>query len=443
MRDILVLAVFSPWALMSLKRPWLGVMLWTWISLMNPHRLSWGIAYEAPLAAIAAGVTLLGLMATKERESPFKGTPVTFFFLFTAWMTLSWLVGMDIEGDYLQWNKVMKIFLMVFVTLALLRNSLQIMAFVWVSVGSLAALGAKGGIFTILNGGNYRVFGPPGTFIADNNEFALALVMIIPLLYFLQLQVERRWMKHALSCAMLLCAASAIGSYSRGALLAISAMGFMFWWRSRNKLMLAVLIGVVALAILPMMPQEWWGRMDTISTYEEDASAMNRLYAWGVGWEVAKHHFFGSGMFYQRPLLFMLYGGSDMTLAAHSIYFQILGNHGFIGLFLYLSIWFGAYRQAAWLRKNARSIPQARWAADLGNMLQAGLIGFAVGGAFLSLAYFDMPYNMMAMAVLTKRWVETKGWEKDPDVPLLRYALRGVPKSAPGSAQIRNGRAFR
>jgi probable O-glycosylation ligase (exosortase A-associated) len=433
MRDYLILVVFVPWALMSLRRPWLGVLLWTWISLMNPHRFGWGITYSAPLAAIAAAVTLTGLVMTTERDSPFKGSPVVMLFLFSIWMTLSWLMGVDMAEDYFLWNRVTKIFFMVFITLVLLRNKLHIVAFVMVSVGSLAVLGVKGGLFTILHGGNYRVWGPPESFIEDNNEFALALVTIIPLLYFLQLHANQRWMKHAFSCAMLLCAVSAIGSYSRGALLAISATGFMFWWRSRGKLMMAILIGVVAFAILPMMPQEWWSRMDTIATYDEDASAMNRLYSWGVAWEVAKHHVLGAGMRFQHALIFALYGaGPDTTIAAHSIYFQILGNHGFIGLLLYLSIWFGAYRQAGWLRKNARSIPQARWASDLGSMLQAGLIGFAVGGAFLSLAYFDLPYNMMVMAVLTKRWVETRGWERDPDVSLLRYVLRGAPKPALG-----------
>ncbi|MDR2787562.1 MAG: putative O-glycosylation ligase, exosortase A system-associated [Candidatus Accumulibacter sp.] len=434
MRDTLVLAIFVPWALMSLRRPWLGVLLWTWISLMNPHRLGWGFAYSAPLAAVAAGVTLIGMAATKERDSPFKGAPVTFFFLFAGWMTLSWLMGVDVEGDYDQWNKVMKIFFMLFVTLALLRDKPHILAFVWVTVGSLAALGVKGGVFTVLNGGNYRVWGPPGSFIEDNNEFALALVMTIPLLHFLQLQVQRRWLRHALSCAMLLCAASALGSHSRGGMLAISAMGMLFWWRSRRKLAMAALICVVLLAILPMMPDAWWNRMGTIATYEEDGSAMGRLYAWRVAWNVATHRFFGGGMSYQSPLLFLLYGEGDAEIirAAHSIYFQILGNHGFVGLFLFLLMWFSTYRQAGWLRKTALSTPQARWASDLGNMIQVSLAGYAVGGAFLSLAYFDLPYDMMAMAVLARRWIETRGWERDPAASPLAYALRGRPKSAPG-----------
>lgn len=76
MRDLLILALVVGGALMALARPWVGVMLWNWISLMNPHRLAWGFAYSMPVALIAGVATLLGLLFTKDKQSPFKGAPV-------------------------------------------------------------------------------------------------------------------------------------------------------------------------------------------------------------------------------------------------------------------------------------------------------------------------------------------------------------------------------
>ena len=119
---------------------------------MNPHRFAWGIAYSAPLAAIAAGCTLVGLLLTRERQSPFQGPPVTIFVTLALWITVSWLLGVDVDGDYPQWTKVMKIYFMTLVALCLLRTKQQIVAFAWVTTGSLALLGAKGGLFTILTG---------------------------------------------------------------------------------------------------------------------------------------------------------------------------------------------------------------------------------------------------------------------------------------------------
>ena len=46
-------------------------------------------------------------------------------------------------------------------------------------------------------------------------------------------------------------------------------------------------------------------------------------------------------------------------------------------------------------------------------MIQASIGGYAVGGAFLSLAYFDLPYNLLLLVVITRRWVEEKAWERD------------------------------
>lgn len=166
-----------------------------------------------------------------------------------------------------------------------------------------------------------------------------------------------------------------------------------------------------------MMPETLVARMETISEYQSDRSAQGRLYAWGVAWKVALHHFSGGGMSYQHPVVFALYGnGADTVIAAHSIYFQILGNHGFVGFAIFVALWFSTYRQAGWLRKIASLNPQAKWAADLGGMVQVALVGYAVGGAFLSIAYFDLPfYNLMVMVVLSRIWVQRRGWENDPE----------------------------
>ncbi len=397
-------------------------MNWTWLSIMNPHRYTWGFAYTAPVAAIAAASTLVGLLLTKDKRSPFQGAPVWWLFVFAIWVTVSWLLGYDPEGDYEQWDKVMKIYLMTFVALSLLKTKHHIMAFAWVTIGSLAFLAAKGGVFTILTGGSYRVWGPAGSFIADNNHFALAVIVIIPMLHFLQLQFAAGWKRHAMSVVMVLCIAAALGSHSRGALLALIAMGMVFWWRSSKKGPIAVAVLVTLFAFLPMMPEEWWERMGTIATYEEDESAMGRINGWLVAIQVAMHNFFGGGMSYQHQLFFTMYGVHNTNvIAAHSIYFQILGNHGFVGLFLYLMIWISTFRLAGRLRKQAAANDELHWVAQLGAMVQVSLVSFAVGGAFLSMPYFDLPYNLMVLLVIAAKWVEDKRWEVEQKISFLEY----------------------
>lgn len=415
MRDILVIAIVMAGALAALRRPWIGIMLWTWLSIMNPHRYTYGVAYSAPLAAVAVASVVLGLLMTKDRESPFKGSPVTWMLLFMVWMTISWLAGLDVAGDYEQWKKVMKIDVMIVVALMLLHSKRHILALIWVSAGSLALLGLKGGIFTLISGGEFRVWGPPGSFIEDNNEFALAMVMTIPLLRILQLQVKNRLVSWGLSAAMLLSAASALGSQSRGALLALSAMALTLWWRGKDKLRVGIFLVVTAVPLIAFMPAEWSTRMSSIQSYEEDRSALGRISAWWSAWNSAWHYPFGVGFNSARPELFAKFSPyPDFVHAAHSIYFQVLGNHGFAGLILFLGIWFSIWRSAGWLRNQKDLLPEVKWTADLGTMCQVSLVGYAVGGAFLSLSYFDLPYNIMVMVVLTRVWVEKKGWLTEP-----------------------------
>jgi probable O-glycosylation ligase (exosortase A-associated) len=351
-----------------------------------------------------------------------------------VWVTLSWLMGLDPDGDQEQWSKVMKIDLMILIGMALLHSRLHVMVLCWVAAGSLAILGAKGGVFTIATGGSYRVWGPPGSFIADNNEFALSMVMTIPLLRFLQLQLLPGWRRHVMTVVMLLCAASALGSQSRGALLAISAMVLVLWWRGRSRLLGGVLIAVAGATLVMFMPDTWEERMSTIKTYEEDRSALGRISAWWTAWGVAKNYFFGIGFDAARPFLVAQYSPfPDYVHAAHSIYFQVMGNHGFIGLFIFLAIFGTTYWWAGRLRKEGLVDERAKWTVDLGAMAQVSLIGYAVGGAFLSLAYFDFPYIVMMMVVLARVWVRKRSWETEPAVT-SKWALQlglGPQRSVP------------
>lgn len=414
MRDILIISLVMFGCLAALRAPWIGILTWTWLSLMNPHRFTYGMAYDAPLAAAAAAATMLGLLITRDKVSPFKGSPVVFFLLFCFVMTMSWLAGINTDGDYPQWSKVMKVNLMIFVALALINSKKNIIGLMWVVVGSLAVLGAKGGIFTLMSGGSYRVWGPPGSFIEDNNEFALALVMTVPLLRFLQLQSGHVWVRRALLAGMVLCAISALGSHSRGALLAISAMAVFLWLKGKNKAMTGVLLVVAAILLVSFMPAEWTSRMNTIDDYKQDESAMGRINAWWCAWNIAWHYPLGVGFNPARSDIFAVFApvGNDVH-AAHSIYFQVLGNHGFPGLITFLAMWIATWRNAAWLMREGRKRIETAWCADLGAMAQVSLIAYAVGGAFLSLAYFDLPYNLMLMIVCARVWVTKGGWSKD------------------------------
>jgi probable O-glycosylation ligase (exosortase A-associated) len=315
------------------------------------------------------------------------------------------------DDSYRMWNRVIKIDLMVLVAMIVLYSRKHIISLAWVLAGSLGFYGVKGGLFTLATGGSYRVWGPEGSYIAGNNEVALALVMIIPLMRFLHITSESLWIKRGLMASMLLCAAAALGSQSRGALLAIAAMGTVFWWRSDKKLIVAILLAVFGVALLSFMPESWWDRMSTIRTYDQDTSAGGRINAWWMAWNLAKDNFFGGGFSVAWPELFARYAPDPTDVhAAHSIYFMVLGELGFVGLILFMTLWIYVWRSAGRLRIQGKRLPQTMWLSHLGAMCQVSLAGYAVGGAFLSLSYYDLPYNILILVVLGCRWMDGKEW---------------------------------
>jgi putative inorganic carbon (HCO3(-)) transporter len=404
MRDILVALIVFGSLPYIMRKPYCGVLMWVWISVMNPHMLGWGFAGSFPFAAIIGGTTLLSLVFTREpRDLPL--TSVTWALIaFVFWINVTTLFSLHPNLVSTQWIKVMKIMLMVIVPLMLLKTKDHVQLLIWVLVVSLGFYGVKGGIFTISSGGNFRVWGPPTTFIDGNNEIALALIMVIPLMHYLQAISIKKWVRHCFSISMLLCAFAALGSYSRGALLAIAAMGFFLWLKSSKKapLGLLMLLGIPALVVF--MPDKWVDRMDTINTYKDDQSAMGRINAWHMAINLAKDRpLVGGGFEIYDLQTFSRYAPIPNDVhAAHSIYFQALGEHGFVGLGLYLLLGFLTWRTGTWIIRNTKHRDHLKWASSLATMIQASIIGFAVGGAFLSLLYFDVPYYLMVAIVVTR-----------------------------------------
>lgn len=419
MRDMALLFIIAWIVLQALRRPWIGILGWTWLSIMNPHQLTWSMR-TMPFAAAIGAATLIGLFVTKDRRDYSLSRENIVLMLFMAWMTITLPFSILFDPSFALWKRVMKIDLMILVSMVLLHSKRHMMLLTWVLVVSIGFFGVKGGAFTLATGGSYRVWGPENTYIEGNNEIALAIVIVIPLMRFLQLQMQAKWARTTMTVCMVLMAMAALGSHSRGALLAIAAMALVLWWRGKNKMLGAVVMVVLGIALLSVMPAEWWERMNTIKTYQQDDSALGRLNAWGMAWNLAKDRFFGGGFMVWTGTIFAIYGPEpDRVHAAHSIYFMVLGEQGFVGLFLFLTLFTMVFFTAGKLRVQGRARPETQWLSDLGGMLQVSLAGYAVGGAFLSLSYWDLPYNLLILAVIGKRWLDRKEWLREKEEPVI------------------------
>ena len=431
MRDVLLSVIVAVALLAIFKHPVIGAYLWAWLGLMNPHKMTYGFARSLPFAYIAALATMLVLVFTKKRQPLPRNGVALLQIALLLWMTCTSFFALAPQDDVLaRWIFVFKIQFMMFVTWMLVRDAKEIRGLVWVVVLSVAFFGVKGGIFTVMTGGGSRVWGPPGGMLEENNALAVALIMLMPLMYFLRETESRRWVRHALMFMLVTCAFSVLGSQSRGALLALVAMAFFLGLKGkypvRTSLLLLMLLGVS----IAFMPDSWTTRMETIGTYAEDGSAMSRIWTWTTLWNVAVDRpFTGAGFGADHPIIFDRYAPTDGPYAifvgrvyvAHSIYLQMLGEHGFIGLGLFLTllatVWFTAGRVA---RRTTGDAEFGAWMPSLMRMAQVSLIGYLTGGAFLSLAYLDLPYYIFSFVVLSEVLSRKKATSGQGTGPALR-----------------------
>ena len=296
---------------------------------------------------------------------------------------------------------------------------------------SVGFYGVKGGAFTIMGGGADLVWGPPETFIEDNNALALAVIMTIPLLAYFYIMSTKRWMRAALAVSIALCAICVIGSYSRGGLVAIVAMSGFLWLKSKSKVLLGAVVVIFAIGFYSFMPPAWEERMNSISTYEEDESAQGRLRTWTMLTNLALDRPIVGGGFepYSVDVFRRYLPDYNNTHSAHSIYFQVLGEHGFVGLALFVTFWLLTWRLSRRIIKHTKNDPEAKWAHWLAKMVQVSLIGYFVGGTFLNLAYWDMPYFLMIALAVT--WHVVRSRSPDPSAPKADSSRARFPSRSP------------
>jgi hypothetical protein len=244
-RDLLVASIIFGSLPIIFFRPYVGIIVWTWISLMSPHRLTWGFAHDFPFANRRSDHHSRNRpIDTTKESSDHAGNRAAGGFRIVDAAHNAPRARADRSVD--AWDKVSKIQLVILLTMVLISSRGKLELLIWMIVLSVGFYGVKGGLFTIANGGKSHVLGPPGSFIEDNNHLGLALVMVIPLMRYLQLRHNRRWVRAGLSAAMVLTGIAILGTQSRGAFLGIIAMLVFMALKSRHR------VGLIAASAVPI-----------------------------------------------------------------------------------------------------------------------------------------------------------------------------------------------
>lgn len=385
-----------------LRAPQIGIIAWIWVTLLNPQREVYGFLSGFNFNFYITMLTALGWLVSREKKivpfNPLAGLLI----LFGIWACVTTYFALQPSYSQVILERTLKSIVLTIAIITLANRKARIQSVVWILVIALGYYAVKGGGFVLLTGGSHHVYGPANTMIEDNNALGLALVMLLPLLNYLRVTSTVRLTSTAAMAAMGLTLVAIVGTYSRGALLSLAACGVAYAIKSRSGFIPLLLGGMLAISLPSLVPSGWFDRMSTIQSYNEDASFEGRIAAWKTSMEIVRQRPLTGGGFSSTDLdwvvrSFHVPGSLEAGKAAHSIYFEVLGDTGIIGLMLYLLLVASAWFNASYVLSVTRGQPDLDWANKLARMIQISMVGYMIGGAALSMAYYDGFLVMLAV----------------------------------------------
>src|SRR5215831_11517114 len=296
----MVLAFFVGSLPFCFVRPFYGILLWMILAFLNPQSSFWywWVAYSFPWALAVAIPTMAGCVLFSPGWITRILSREVFVLVFLwIWFTFTTVACQDnplfahhVDYTVQQWGLVSKILLMTAFTMAIVNTFARLRILVITVAGCFAFYVAKSLPFVILTGGVFRLYGPDHSMISDNNDFGLAMVMTLPMYFFLASSEHDRRVKWLFGALCLMTIPAVMFTYSRGAMVGLAVLLLMMLFRVRQRAAVMSAVAVAALAIIMLAPPAWKDRMDPSKDNPIDGTGFTRLNAWAVSWNLASEY---------------------------------------------------------------------------------------------------------------------------------------------------------
>ena len=412
-------------------------MTFGWIAFLKPHSLIWSFAAQIPFNLVIAVTTTIGWALSRDEKKnidvDLTAVLILVLVLVAALSTAFSLTPDVSQGEFI---KLMKTMAFLVLLRLMITSRVRLHSYIWLMAFAMGFFGLNGGALFIVSGGNHHLAGPPQSEIGDRNNLAMAMLLAVPLMNYLRLQSRHRWMQLGLMGAMVMTVMAVLATYSRGGFIGVLAMGAFLWWKSRSRILALIALLLVGVGLLSVVPDRWKERMVTIETAQtEDNSFKVRLLSWYAYASAALNRpLTGAGLYalQSAPVYFHYAPGRDVIdvandrpRAAHSIYFQVLGELGFIGFFVYIALLATGFWNARWIGRATKRRSELDWMGDLGRMIQVSMIAFCVSGAALSVAFYD--YFLSLLIVLSAVRQMAKAALDEPAKAILDQTEKAAP----------------
>ncbi len=409
MRDVIVFGIVVLSLPLAFRRPFIGLLVFSWLAYMRPQDLCWGFARYMRLSFYVGLTMIAGWFANEYGRRPFTrwdirtvAMAVLLVMTFVSTIPAERFGEDDITAGLIEFTKIILVALF---TVGQLDSKNRIRALVWTFALSLGFFGFKGGLFGLATGGATITRGPGGM-MEDNNDFALAMVMGLPMMWYLSRIEKNALVKKFLLVTAVLTMITIILTHSRGGFLSMCVALLLIAWRS-GKFVQATLAGTLGVVLfLNLAPTSVLQRLGTIEDAaqgHEDSSINARYRAWTIALGMIQDHpVLGVGHrhfqhYYEHYADEYFPGQAYFAHVAHNSYLQIWAENGTPSFLLFLVMLFSVFWAARRMRRLARAGPHMDWLLPYAHMSEATMASFMVGAFFLNRGHFDLSYHWVAV----------------------------------------------
>lgn len=407
-RDLIVTLVVFGSIPYAFRRPFIGLVVFSWLAYMRVQDLCWGPARTMRFSYFIAVAMFSGFVIFERKKFITPDVRVYMMLLLGVLVSISvfatrYQVSPYVIQYYLEFLKIIAVSIF---TVAVVDSSEKLRILIWTIALSLGFFGVKSGLWGILTGGGSQILRGPGGMLGDNNDFSLALTMNLPFLFYLGLSEKNIWVRRGLIAAMGLSCLTVLLTHSRGGFLAMSVTLALMTWRSRNRFIGFGLAGVAAILFIFFAPAGVKERLSSIKKYDEDSSAQARLHTWGIALKmIGANPLFGVG-FRNFQAAYPVYDpqplrqkGTEVIFVAHNSYLQLSAESGVPALATYLLLFGSSLYALRRIRNTALARYETGWILNYVRMFEASLVGFLVGAIFLNRGHFDFAYHIISIVI--------------------------------------------
>jgi probable O-glycosylation ligase (exosortase A-associated) len=448
MRDLIFLAYLAALFTMGLKRPFILIIVYAYIDIVSPQRLTYVLLNSIPISLIAFAGALGGwLLLDNKRDSRFSGRQLLIFFLLCYCAYTTAHADFPIEAKT-KWDWVWKALIFAIFLPLTLRTKLRIEALALTLVLCASSIILTGGLKTATGGGGYGSL----NLMVDNNSglyegsiISTVAIAIIPLIVYLArfgTIFPPDWRVRIFAAGLCgCCLLMPVGTEARTGLICAAVLAVMAFMHAKRKLLMVAGASLLVVCAVPFLPSSFTDRMDTISSYQGDQSASTRVQVWKWAWDYVKDNPLGGGFdnYLQNSFTYQTVqktdeGGNtrvafvtvtDRGRAYHSSYFEMLGEQGYLGLTMWLTLNIGTIIQSLLLRRRylRDPAPEDAWVAPFALALAQGHIIYMIGSFFVGIAYQPFVFMLIALQIGAKTYMarkeKSRGWS-----PIMAGAAR-------------------